>query len=69
MTQRLRALAGAVALVLIGGATLVIAGIVSSPAASAATSTFTPAADTYVQNDQAGTNFGTSGQLDVDLTA
>ncbi|MFI6760782.1 DNRLRE domain-containing protein [Micromonospora sp. NPDC050417] len=34
--------------------------------ASAATSTFTPVADTYVQNDAASTNYGTSNQITVD---
>ncbi|PPK64707.1 DNRLRE domain-containing protein [Actinokineospora auranticolor] len=34
--------------------------------ASAATTTFTPAADTYVDNGSTGTNYGTSGQLGVD---
>ncbi|MEJ2852863.1 MULTISPECIES: CBM96 family carbohydrate-binding protein [unclassified Saccharothrix] len=36
------------------------------PAASAATSTFTPTADTYVDSTATGTNYGTSGQLGVD---
>ncbi|RKR90557.1 calcineurin-like phosphoesterase family protein [Micromonospora pisi] len=34
--------------------------------ASAATSTFTPVADTYVQGDAASTNYGTSNQITVD---
>ncbi|MEO3854021.1 DNRLRE domain-containing protein [Acrocarpospora sp. B8E8] len=34
--------------------------------ASAATATFAPVADTYVDNSTTGTNFGTSGQLGVD---
>ncbi|PSL53931.1 3',5'-cyclic AMP phosphodiesterase CpdA [Saccharothrix carnea] len=36
------------------------------PAASAATTTFTPSADTHVDNSATGTNYGTSGQLGVD---
>ncbi|NUT97974.1 MAG: DNRLRE domain-containing protein, partial [Saccharothrix sp.] len=36
------------------------------PSAAAATSTFTPSADTHVDNSAAGTNYGTSGQLGVD---
>ncbi|MFD7654257.1 DNRLRE domain-containing protein [Actinosynnema sp. NPDC059797] len=36
------------------------------PAASAATATFTPTADTYVDDSAPGTNHGTSGQLGVD---
>ncbi len=40
--------------------------VASSDTASAATTTFTPSADTYVDNTAAGTNFGTSGQLGVD---
>jgi hypothetical protein len=34
--------------------------------AAAATTTFTPTADTYVDNSHTGTNYGTSGQLGVD---
>ncbi|WP_308258283.1 CBM96 family carbohydrate-binding protein [Saccharothrix obliqua] len=36
------------------------------PAAAAATTTFTPSADTYVDNSATGTNYGASGQLGVD---
>ncbi|GAB3957163.1 hypothetical protein GCM10027614_71860 [Micromonospora vulcania] len=44
------------------------AGVVltGSVAASAASVTFTPVADTYVQNDTASTNYGTSTQVVVD---
>jgi len=38
----------------------------NAPAASAATTTFTPSADTYVDNSATGTNHGASGQLGVD---
>jgi hypothetical protein len=37
-----------------------------APTASAATATFTPAADTYVDSNSPGTSFGTAGQLGVD---
>ncbi|RKT56095.1 DUF7594 domain-containing protein [Saccharothrix australiensis] len=37
-----------------------------APSASAATTTFTPSADTYVDNSATGTNHGASGQLGVD---
>ncbi len=40
--------------------------VISSPGAAPATTTFTPVADTYVQSDTTTTNYGTSGQLDVD---
>jgi acid phosphatase type 7 len=57
--------------------TAAVIGVVSSiiftlvtmaglPVASAATTTFTPVADTYVDNSSPGTNFGTGGQLGVD---
>ncbi|MEU4447144.1 DNRLRE domain-containing protein [Actinosynnema sp. NPDC050801] len=36
------------------------------PTATAATTTFTPTADTHVDNSATGTNHGTSGQLGVD---
>jgi len=39
---------------------------VSSRQAAAATTTFTPVADTYVQSNSATTNFGTAAQLQVD---
>lgn len=39
---------------------------VNTPGASAATSTFTPVADTYVNSSAASTNYGTSSQLGVD---
>ncbi|MEV0456579.1 CBM96 family carbohydrate-binding protein [Catellatospora methionotrophica] len=39
---------------------------VSAQTAAAATTTFTPVADTYVQADTASTNYGTSVQLTVD---
>ena len=38
----------------------------STSPGSAATITFTSAADTYVDNSATGTNYGTSGQLGVD---
>ncbi|MBB5960174.1 hypothetical protein FHS29_006797 [Saccharothrix tamanrassetensis] len=40
--------------------------VATSDTASAATTTFTPSADTYVDNSATGTNHGTSGQLGVD---
>ena len=46
-------------------ATITTVVITAAPAA-AATLTFTPVADTYVQNDTASTNYGTSTQLVVD---
>ena len=44
--------------------TVVLVG--NAPTVSAAVTTFTPVADTYVQNDAPTTNYGTSSQLDVD---
>jgi hypothetical protein len=38
----------------------------SAPSATAATVTFAPVADTYVNSNSTGTNYGTSGQLGVD---
>jgi calcineurin-like phosphoesterase family protein len=40
--------------------------LTSSTPASAATATFTPVADTYVQSDTASANYGTSAQIVVD---
>jgi hypothetical protein len=58
------------ALVLTSAAALVVTTTVvvltSATPAAAATLTFTPAADTYVQNDTASTNYGTSSQIVVD---
>jgi hypothetical protein len=42
------------------------ATLTASTAAHAATTTFTPTADTYVDNGSTGTNYGTSGQLGTD---
>ncbi|MFJ8965443.1 DNRLRE domain-containing protein [Lentzea sp. NPDC102401] len=42
------------------------ATLTASTAAHAATTTFTPVADTYVDNGSTGTNYGTSGQLGID---
>ncbi len=42
------------------------ATLTASTAAHAATTTFTPTADTYVDNSATGTNHGTSGQLGTD---
>jgi acid phosphatase type 7 len=63
--MRIRILAGAAtATVLAAG---VIAAVLSpTTPASAATSTFRPVADTYVQTDTASTNYGTSTQIVVD---
>lgn len=46
-------------------AAALLPGAASAPAI-AATATFTPVADTYVDNGSAGTNYGTSGQLGID---
>ncbi|WBB68621.1 DNRLRE domain-containing protein [Micromonospora sp. WMMD812] len=54
---------GAVAVLVAATAAIVVTGATS---ASAATLTFTPAADTYVQSDTASTNYGTSTQIVVD---
>ncbi|MEV0005118.1 DNRLRE domain-containing protein [Micromonospora sp. NPDC050980] len=42
--------------------------LTGSGAASAASVTFTPVADTYVQSDTAGTNYGTATQIVVDTS-
>ncbi|QFZ18157.1 CBM96 family carbohydrate-binding protein [Saccharothrix syringae] len=52
--------------VVTAAALTVVASSDNLPAASAATATFTPVADTYVDDSATGTNFGTSGQLGVD---
>ncbi|MFI7606516.1 DNRLRE domain-containing protein [Micromonospora sp. NPDC049366] len=54
---------GTVAVLLAATAAFVVTGATS---ASAATLTFTPTADTYVQSDTASTNYGTSTQIVVD---
>ncbi|MDT7781768.1 MAG: acid phosphatase type 7 [Pseudonocardiales bacterium] len=46
--------------------TVTAAVLTASTAAQAATTTFTPTADTYVDNAATGTNYGTSGQLGID---
>ncbi|MEU9886270.1 DNRLRE domain-containing protein [Sphaerisporangium sp. NPDC051011] len=51
---------------LAAGAALITAVTVSGGVANAATTTFTPVADTYVDKSATGTNFGTSAQLGVD---
>ncbi|GLZ38986.1 DNRLRE domain-containing protein [Actinokineospora sp. NBRC 105648] len=66
MPSRKAKAAGAVAGVLSVAAATVIAVVSSAPVAAAATNTFTPVADTYVDNSSTGTNYGTSGQLGVD---
>ncbi|WBC15000.1 DNRLRE domain-containing protein [Micromonospora sp. WMMA1998] len=57
--------------VTLGAAVLLVAAgtaaVLTGPgAASAASVTFTPVADTYVQSDAAGTNYGTATQIVVD---
>ncbi|GAA3763105.1 DUF7594 domain-containing protein [Micromonospora maritima] len=57
--------------VALGAAVLLVAAgtaaVLTGPgAASAASVTFTPVADTYVQSDAAGTNYGSSTQIVVD---
>ncbi|MEU5691882.1 DNRLRE domain-containing protein [Actinosynnema sp. NPDC020468] len=58
------------ALIAIGVLTATTLTVVASseyaPSANAAATTFTPTADTYVDNSATGTNYGTSGQLGVD---
>ncbi|MBQ0978822.1 DNRLRE domain-containing protein [Micromonospora sp. M61] len=51
------------AVLVVASAAVVLTG---SVAASAASVTFTPVADTYVQSDTASTNYGTSTQIVVD---
>jgi acid phosphatase type 7 len=58
---RRKMVAGAASLLAVTAAVVGIA-----PTASAATATFTPAADTYVDSNSPGANFGASGQLGVD---
>ncbi len=50
----------------VGGTAVFTAVTLSGGVANAATATFTPVADTYVDNSSTGTNYGTSGQLGVD---
>ncbi|MEU1731685.1 DNRLRE domain-containing protein [Streptosporangium sp. NPDC020145] len=64
--SRRRALTAASAAVAVGGATVFAAVSLSTGVANAASTTFTPVADTYVDNSHTGTNYGTSGQLGVD---
>ena len=52
------------AALLLAGATAAI--LSPATAASAATSTFTPVADTYVQSDTTSANYGTATQIVVD---
>lgn len=54
---------GSVAILTVTSAAIVIS---TAGPASAATATFTPVADTYVQSDTATTNYGTSTQIVVD---
>lgn len=64
-TRHLRSAATAgTAAVLVAAATTVL--LTGSGPAAAATSTFTPVADTYVQSDTASTGYGTSTQIVVD---
>ncbi|GAA2967165.1 hypothetical protein GCM10010483_08180 [Actinokineospora diospyrosa] len=51
---------------MVGVAAATTVAVLSAPTATAATSTFAPVADTYVDNGSTGTNYGTSGQLGVD---
>jgi hypothetical protein len=46
--------------------TVALVAVVLTSPASAATTTFTPVADTYVQSSTASTNYGTSSQIVVD---
>lgn len=55
---------GAAAALLTAAAAAVV--LTAGGPASAATATFTPAADTYVQSDTADTNYGTTTQIVVD---
>ncbi|WP_436496079.1 CBM96 family carbohydrate-binding protein [Actinokineospora sp. HUAS TT18] len=66
MSRRTAKIAGALAGVVTVATTATLVVIGSAPVASAATTTFTPVADTYVDNAATGTNYGTSGQLGVD---
>ncbi|GII63985.1 hypothetical protein Skr01_40700 [Sphaerisporangium krabiense] len=50
----------------VSGAVAIAAVTLPGGVANAATSTFTPVADTYVDNGATGTNYGTSGQLGID---
>jgi hypothetical protein len=66
MFSRRAAAAAAVVSVVSATAIAVIATSDNAPSASAATTTFTPVADTYVNSSSGSTNYGTSGQLGVD---
>ncbi|MFC4586675.1 CBM96 family carbohydrate-binding protein [Sphaerisporangium corydalis] len=59
------AIAAALAAVVVVTVTVAV-GVGDTPVAMAATTTVTPAADTYVDSTAVNTNYGTSGQLGVD---
>ncbi|GAA3082151.1 DUF7594 domain-containing protein [Streptosporangium carneum] len=63
---RRKALTAASMAVAVGGTAVFTAATLSGGVANAATATFTPVADTYVDNGNTSTNYGTSGQLGVD---
>jgi acid phosphatase type 7 len=57
------------ALVAVGAGAVLVLGLVGFPAAApAATATVLPSADTYVDADQPGRNFGTAAQFTVDTS-
>ncbi|MEV7908151.1 CBM96 family carbohydrate-binding protein, partial [Streptomyces anulatus] len=56
----------AVATAAVGSVAVFAAVTLSGGVANAATTTFNPVADTYVDNSHTSTNYGTSGQLGVD---
>ncbi|MFD0886221.1 DNRLRE domain-containing protein [Streptosporangium algeriense] len=64
--SRRKTLTAAATAVAIGGTTVFATVSLSTGVAGAASTTFTPVADTYVDNGHTGTNYGTSGQLGVD---
>ncbi|HVK23634.1 MAG TPA: DNRLRE domain-containing protein [Actinokineospora sp.] len=66
MSSRKAKIAGALAGVVTVATTATLVVIGSAQVASAATTTFNPVADTYVDSSHTSTNYGTSGQLGVD---
>lgn len=66
MSSRRVAVAAAVVSLVTATTVAVVATSGNVPSAAAATNTFTPVADTYVNSSNRYTNYGTSGQLSVD---
>ncbi|NUT32341.1 MAG: DNRLRE domain-containing protein [Hamadaea sp.] len=66
MLRRTATIGVSVAATLLAATATVVYVLGTPTGAAAATTTFTPTADTYVDNSATGTNYGASGQLGVD---